>query len=63
MLDVEKGQLEWALNQDYDGFNITAPYKKKVWKFLKSYPLDKIVNTITRDKHGENTDRKGFQIR
>ncbi len=25
LLDIEEDQLEWALEQNYDGFNITAP--------------------------------------
>lgn len=68
LLDVEEGQLEWALSQPYDGFNVTSPYKEKVCKFLKRYwSHSGVINTIVKEPYrgdlfGYDTDSAGFEI-
>lgn len=47
------------LFSDYDGFNITQPFKIEMLKYVKSDRA--AVNTVlTKDKSGYNTDGDGF---
>ncbi len=53
---------------DYNGFNVTIPYKKKIIPFLKDISAEAkacgAVNTVVRDRNGGlkgyNTDIQGF---
>lgn len=52
---------------EYDGFNVTIPYKISVMPYLKSVEGDArvfgAVNTVrTRDRSGHNTDGLGFAL-
>ncbi len=63
LLDIEEYQLEWALARSYDGFNVTAPYKKSICKHLKFAQYPEIINTIKRKNgllEGYDTDSAGF---
>lgn len=62
LLDVNESELEEVLKLHYDGFNVTAPYKEKIKKFLNS-SCDYPVNTIVKSNGkliGYNTDLIGF---
>lgn len=64
LLDVKEDQLEWALSQPYDGFNVTSPYKEKITQFVEPYdhPVA-IINTIKKvdgKLYAYNTDSVGF---
>ena len=65
LLDVKESELEEVLKLPYDGFNVTAPYKEKVKKYLDAVADESLpVNTISTDIHsrlvGHNTDKQGF---
>ena len=69
LIEVERNQLEaFMKDNEYDGFNVTIPYKKAVIPFLDeiSPQAEKIgsVNTVVRLKdgrlRGDNTDYTGF---
>lgn len=69
LIEVNSEDLESFMKEnDYDGFNVTIPYKKAVIPFLDelSPQADAIgsVNTVVRLKdgrlRGENTDYTGF---
>jgi len=81
MIHAEFGKYEYKLYEkkpeeldvffkqgDFDGLNITIPYKKSVIKYCKSLSVTAqaigSVNTIIRHKdgtlHGDNTDLFGF---
>ena len=52
---------------DFDGFNVTIPYKKEVFEYLYSIDADASacgsVNTVlTGEKSGYNTDGVGFML-
>lgn len=70
LIEVERDQLEQFMKtNEYDGFNVTIPYKKAVIPYLDeiSSEAEKIgsVNTVVRLKdgrlRGENTDYTGFR--
>ncbi len=67
---VDSANLDTAMRTllgDFDGFNVTIPYKKDVFEYL--YDIDGeasacgAVNTVvTRTKTGYNTDGAGFLL-
>ena len=66
-LDVEKCQLQWALSQPYDGFNVTAPYKEEIIPYLNKLQLAaeeiravNVVKKVNGQLHGFNSDVFGF---
>lgn len=57
----------WRLLGDFDGFNVTIPYKRDVMAYLDEIAGDAFafgsVNTVvTANKTGYNTDGKGFLL-
>ena len=68
--EKEESELEaFLLSEEWEGINVTIPYKKTVMPYLDSYgdEVEKLgnVNTIIRDNHsqlvGHNTDYFGFK--
>lgn len=67
LIEVPRGKLSDFLREDYDGFNVTIPYKKEIIPYLDGLDesADKIgaVNTVVK-KHGKyygyNTDISGM---
>ena len=66
--EVEKNEIENFLKQDFDGFNVTIPYKKEIISYLDQ--LDQSaseigsVNTVVRENGmliGHNTDVFGME--
>ena len=65
---VEKQDFDWAMRRllgDFDGFNVTIPYKKDVMEYLDEIVGDAFsfsaVNTvISATRTGYNTDGVGF---
>lgn len=65
---VEKQDFDWAMRRllgDFDGFNITIPYKKDVMEYLDEIVGDAFlfgaVNTVLNaTRTGYNTDGVGF---
>ena len=70
LVDLDKDELEsFILAKNYDGLNVTIPYKTDVIKYLDAIDekADRInaVNTIVNDKgrlKGYNTDYNGFDL-
>ena len=70
LVDLDKDDLEsFILAKNYDGLNVTIPYKTDVIKYLDAIDekADRInaVNTIVNDKgrlKGYNTDYNGFDL-
>ena len=63
----EEKLAEFLQNGDFDGLNVTMPYKKAVIPYLSDLSETALrtgsVNTITKDEtglHGFNTDYSGF---
>ena len=69
LMEIKKEDLkDFILNNDFDGLNITMPYKQEVLPYLDEISLDakKIgcVNTVLKKGSkicGENTDLLGFE--
>ena len=71
LFEVEKTKLaEFVKKKDFDGLNVTVPYKKAVMPLLsKTSELARrvgCVNTVVKDKNGKligyNTDVYGFEF-
>ena len=70
LVDLDKADLEsFILAKNYDGLNVTIPYKTDLIKYLDDIDekADRInaVNTIVNDKgrlKGYNTDYNGFDL-
>ncbi len=69
-LSVEKAEFDCAMRRllgDFDGFNVTIPYKRDVMAYLNEVTGDALdfgaVNTVTcADLKGYNTDGVGFLL-
>ena len=69
-LSVDKENFDGAMRYllgDFDGFNVTIPYKRDVMEYLNEVTGDAFffgaVNTVTcRDLKGYNTDGIGFLL-
>lgn len=69
-ISVDMGNFDNAMRRlmgDFDGFNVTIPYKRDVMAYLDSVVGDALdfgsVNTvITRTRAGHNTDGVGFLL-
>ncbi len=69
LVEVSKEALEkFVRSKDYNGFNVTIPYKKEIIKYLDGVSNDAIsvgaVNTVVRRDNktfGYNTDVSGFE--
>lgn len=69
-ISVSEGQFDEQIKEilkNYDGFNVTIPYKLKIIPYLEKIGGDArlfgSVNTVTtRDMRGDNTDGKGFMM-
>ena len=68
LVELSEDELEnFAKNGEYDGFNVTIPYKKDIMKYCKSVSPKALkigsVNTVIRRNgvlEGDNTDYDGF---
>lgn len=69
--EIEETELKsFLLSEEWEGINVTIPYKKTVMSYLDSFgeEVKRLgnVNTIIRDTHGHlighNTDYFGFKI-
>lgn len=67
LVEISLGEMEKFLREDYDGFNVTIPYKTEIMKYLTD--VDEVaseigaVNTVVRrgdTLHGYNTDVYGM---
>ena len=68
LVEIAKSAINELIGGDYDGFNVTIPYKKEIISYLDGLSLDaeKIgsVNTVVRKNgklYGENTDLFGME--
>lgn len=68
LLEVEEGELSPLLQDTYDGFNVTIPYKEKIIPFLEELSEEakeiQAVNTIHLEEgkwKGYNTDALAFE--
>ena len=63
----ELDDVIWRLMGDFDGFNITIPYKRDIFEYLDDIDADAVacgaVNTVvSATKCGYNTDGAGFLL-
>ncbi len=63
----ELDNVIWKLLGDFDGFNITIPYKRDIFEYLDEIDSDAVacgaVNTVvSRTRKGYNTDGAGFLL-
>ena len=69
LIELKREQIkEFIKMREYDGFNITIPYKKEIKKYLDELDISainaEVVNTVVKrgDKLiGYNTDYKGLE--
>ena len=69
LVEVERGKLgDFIKNCDYDGFNVTIPYKKEIMPYLDEIDLSAkeigALNTVVRENgrlKGYNTDFFGMK--
>ena len=68
LVEIEKNAIKELIGGDYDGFNVTIPYKKDIIPHLKGLTDDALqigaVNTVIRKSdgyYGDNTDLFGME--